>query len=147
MSKSEIKSMHITFFDIKGIIHLEFIPLGQAVSQAYYVKHVLEQLHEAVRRKRPELWLNNWILRHDSAPANKALSFNQFVAEKSITEMEHTPYSADLDPNNFWLFPKINSVFKGRRFQDIENIQKNMTTLKATVQQEFQKCFQQWQHR
>jgi hypothetical protein len=34
------------------------------------------------------------------------------------------------------------------RFQDIEDIQKNVTiALKAFPQQEFQECFQQWQHR
>jgi len=37
---------------------------------------------------------------------------------------------------------------KGRRFQDIEDIEKNVTAaLKAIPQQEFEKCFQQWQHR
>jgi hypothetical protein len=53
--------MLITFFDIKGIVHFEFIPQGQTVNQAYYVEHVLKQLHEAVGRKRPELWPNDWI--------------------------------------------------------------------------------------
>jgi len=46
--------------------------------------------------KRPELWPNNWILHCDNAPANKALSVKQFLAQKSITEMEHPPFSPDL---------------------------------------------------
>jgi hypothetical protein len=56
--------------------------------------------------------------------------------------MEHPPFSSDLAPNDFWLFPKIKSALKGRRFQDIEDIKKNVTTLLKA-----QKCFQQWQHR
>jgi len=48
------------------------------------------------------------------------------------------------------MFPKVKSALKGRRFQDIEDIQKEkknmMAALKAVPQQEFQKCFQQWQH-
>jgi hypothetical protein len=52
-----------------------------------------------------------------------------------------------LAPNDFWLFPKIKSVLNGRRFQDIEDIHKNLTkSLKAIPLQEFQKYFQQWQH-
>jgi hypothetical protein len=52
-------------------------------------------------------------------------------------------YSTDLAPNDFWLLPKIKSALKGRRFQDVVDIQKNVTTLKAVPQQELQKCFQQ----
>jgi hypothetical protein len=47
----------------------------------------------------------------------------QFVVQKSITEMENPPYCPDLAPNDFWLFPKM-STLKGRRFQDIEDLQK-----------------------
>jgi hypothetical protein len=43
--------------------------------------------------KRPELWPNDWILHHHNAPAHKALSVKQFLAQKSITEMEHPTYS------------------------------------------------------
>jgi hypothetical protein len=63
-----MKTLLITFFDIKGTVHFEFIPQGQTVNQAYYVE-ILKQLREAVRRQRPELWPNDWILHHDSAPA------------------------------------------------------------------------------
>jgi hypothetical protein len=63
--------------------------------------------------------------------------------------MEHPTRSLDLAPNDFSLFPKINSALKGRRFQDAENKKKkkkNVTTvLKAVPHQESQKCFQQWQ--
>jgi hypothetical protein len=66
--------------------------------------------------------------------------------KKSITEIEHPPYSPDLTPNDFWLYPKVKSALKGRRFQNIEDILKNITTLRA-IQQEFQKWSQRWQHR
>jgi hypothetical protein len=37
--------------------------------------------------------------------------------------MEHPSFSPDLDPNDFRLFPKIKSDLKGRRFEDIKDIQ------------------------
>jgi hypothetical protein len=73
---------------------------------------ILKQLHEAVWRKRPELWPNNWILHHDNAPAHKVLSVKQFLAPKSITDMNHPSYFPNLSLNYFWLFPKIKSALK-----------------------------------
>jgi hypothetical protein len=54
ISKFQMKTVLITFFNIKGIVYFEFIPQGQTVNQAYYVE-TLRQLCEAVHRKRPEL--------------------------------------------------------------------------------------------
>jgi hypothetical protein len=71
---------------------------------------ILKELCEAVCRKRPHVWPKDWILYHNNAPPHKALSVKQFLAQKSITEMEHPSYSPDLALNNFWLFPKIKST-------------------------------------
>jgi histone-lysine N-methyltransferase SETMAR len=77
-----------------------------------------------VRRKRPELWPNDWIHHHDNAPSHKALSLKQFLAQKSMAEVEHPPSSPDLSPNDFRLFSGIKSALKGRIFQDTEDIKK-----------------------
>jgi hypothetical protein len=55
-------------------------------------------------RKRPELWPKEWILHHDNAPAHKALTVKQFLAQKAITDMEHPAYFPDLALNDFWLY-------------------------------------------
>jgi len=57
--------------------------------------------------------------------------------------MEQPPYSPRLAVNDFWVFPKIKCALKGRKCQDIEDIQENMTKpLKAIPQEEFQKYIQ-----
>jgi hypothetical protein len=117
-----MKIMLITLFDIKGTVHFEFIPQGQTVNQAYYVK-IEKQFCEDVCIKSPELWPNDWLLHHD-IPAHKMLSVKQFWAQKLITVIEHPPYSPALSQKDFWLFPKIKSALKGRKFQDTEDIQK-----------------------
>jgi len=49
--KSKEKVMLIAFFDIDGVVHHEFVPLGQTVNGHFYVQ-VLQRLRDAVRRKR-----------------------------------------------------------------------------------------------
>jgi hypothetical protein len=51
MSKSHMKTMLIPFFDIKGIVHIEFVPQGQTVNRGYNVA-ILKRWLEAVHRKR-----------------------------------------------------------------------------------------------
>ena len=91
--------MLLTFFlYIIGIVHYEFVPTGQTVNQVYYLE-VLQMLREKVTRKQPELYANNsWILHHDNAPAQTALSVREFLATKEITLLEHPAYSPYLAP-------------------------------------------------
>jgi len=44
-SKSRVTTMLLNVFDIRGIVHYEFVPIGQTVNQVYYLE-VLERLHE-----------------------------------------------------------------------------------------------------
>jgi glutamine synthetase len=52
--KSEVKSMLIIFFDIKGIVKKKSVPADQTVNSSYYCD-VLLRLRENARRLRPEL--------------------------------------------------------------------------------------------
>jgi hypothetical protein len=52
----------------------------------------------------------------------RCLLSSSFLTQKSITEMEHPPYSPELAPDDFWLFPEIKSALKGPRFQNVEDI-------------------------
>jgi hypothetical protein len=52
--KSNMKAMTIIFFNIRGVIMIEWVPEGQTVNQKYYLE-VLTKLRERVRKKRLEL--------------------------------------------------------------------------------------------
>jgi transposase len=58
------------------------------------------------------------------------------------------PYFPDLVPADFFLFPKLKSSLKGRRFQTVEEIEKNSPrNLRAIPQNTFQDAFQNWKKR
>jgi len=112
MSRSQVKTMLVCFFDHKGIVHYEFIVQGQMVNQQCYLE-VPTRLRESVWRKRPRLWPDKWILHHDNAPAHDVW-VREYLAKKSITKMDHPPYSPDLAPW-FWTLSEIKKCPEGTK--------------------------------
>ena len=48
-----------------------------------------------------------------------------FLVKHQVTQATLLPYSPDLVPWDFWLFPKLKSPLKWKRFQTINDIHKN----------------------
>ncbi|KAJ4452124.1 hypothetical protein ANN_03641 [Periplaneta americana] len=127
----------------RGLMHHEFIPEGRTVTKELYVE-TLRRLWDAVRRKRPEKWVeNNWFLMHDNAPAHRAIIVKNFLARHNITALDHPPYSPDLSPPDYFLFPRLKSHLKGRRFNAEEVIANATRALRRVSQNGFQACFQE----
>ena len=60
--------------------------------------------------------------------------------------MPQPPYSPDMAPCDFFLFPKIKRPLKGRRFTAIDDIKTaSLKELKAIPK--FEKCFEDWEKR
>ena len=148
MSRSKIKVMLVVFFHWKGIVYHEFVPRGHMVNKQLYQK-VLARLRDAVRRERPALWGNQtWMLHHDNAPAHASLLIRSYLAKHHTSVVPHPAYSPDLTAADFFLFPKLKSTLKGRRFQTIEEILENaVTELRVITESAFQEAFQQWKKR
>jgi len=87
------------------------------------------------------------MLHHDNAPAHASLLIREFLAKQETIFVPQPPYSPDLAPVDFLLFPKLKSTLKGRRFQTIEEIKENsLQDLRAILQNTFQDAFQNWKN-
>jgi hypothetical protein len=57
----------------------------------------------------------------------------------------HSPYSPDLAPCEFILFPEIKLKLKGHRFDTIEEIQaESLKVIHTLTEKDFQEAFQKW---
>jgi histone-lysine N-methyltransferase SETMAR len=95
-----------SFSYIKGFEHHEFLHQGQIINSWYYLE-VLKCLTENVRRN------NSWFLHRDNAPIHASLLICDFLANTNTTVLPQPPYSPDLAPEDFSLFPKLKSTLKG----------------------------------
>jgi transposase len=68
------------------------------------------------------------MLHHDNAPANASLLIREFLAKQETIVVPQPPYFPDLAPADFFLFPKLKSTLKGRRFQTVEEIKRKFAT-------------------
>ena len=55
----------------------------------------------------------DWFLLHNNAPSHNATIIKQFLAQRKVTVLDHPPYSPDLAPADYFLFPKVKSQLKG----------------------------------
>jgi transposase len=140
--RSQVKVMLTVFFYSEGVVNYEFLPQGRTVNREYYLE-VMQRLREAVRKKRPDAWRENrWMLQHDNAPSHSSFLVRDFLAKHATTVLPQPPYSPDLAPDDFFLFPKLKSTLKGRRFESIEAITTNsLAYLRSIPKPAFQECF------
>ena len=76
-------------------------------------------------------------------PLYTVRSVRQFLAQKTVAVLyQPPPYSPDLAPADFFLFPRLKAAIKGARFADVNAIKDLVTAFLRSIPQEtFPDCF------
>jgi hypothetical protein len=93
-TKSKVRKMLISLFDIKRIVHKIFVLEVQTVNSSYY-SDILRLLCENVRRLRPELWWQKyWLLHHDTALSHTSSFTKDFFLPKTtlLSSLTHLTF-------------------------------------------------------
>ena len=140
-----VKVLLTVFFNCNGVVYHEFSPQYPTVNKEYQLE-VIRRLSEAFLQKRTGLLKNHsWILHHDKAPAHTSMFVVDFLAKNKTVIMLQPSNSPDLAPADFFLFPKLKTPMKAKRFAMIEEIEeKSKQELLAIPKRAFQKCFEYW---
>jgi histone-lysine N-methyltransferase SETMAR len=118
MSRSKIKLLLVVFFDWKGIVHLEFVPRGKMVNKQLY-QEVLARWGILCARR----GLNCGKTRIGQCASSRVAPHPRFFLAKHQTSVvPHPPYSPDLAPEDFFLFPKIYVGDFRQRFQQWQRL-------------------------
>ena len=96
-----------------------------------------KEFRKRFRQKRPALFnLGQWHFHLDNTPVHNSI----LVTDKmGIKTDRHPPYSQDLAPCDFWLFPKLTSC----RYETIEEMEEVVRKIIDTfTQEDFHGAFQ-----
>ena len=88
-------------------------------------------------RKKRTAELPTLILHQDNAPAHRAAAAQEIISKRLFEVLEPSPYSPDLAPRDFFLFPALKQVLHGQQFDINElhtTVQSPHFRRKVTVQ-------------
>ena len=98
----------------------------------------------ALRRKRPEL-LENGLIHQDNAPAHTSSASKETLGSIGLEPISHAPYSPDLAPLDFAVFPKLKAELEGEKFESPDELQKAVQKiLVAMTRNGCQDIYAQW---
>ena len=143
-SKSTHKLLMIPFFfDSTGMIYMHRVPTRQTVNKEYYVD-VLREFRKRFLGKRPAIFKSGqWHFQQDNAPVHNSILVTDYLTKMGIKTVAHPPYSPDLAPSDFWLFPKLKEKLGDCRYETIEEMKEVVTKVIDTLTQEdFHGAFQ-----
>lgn len=121
VNQSVKKLMATIFWDCEGILLIDFKERNTVVNAAYY-SDLLRQLRQKIIEKRRGKITRGVRLLHDNSPVHTAAISKSTVKECGFIEINHPPYSPDLAPSDYFLFSKLKSDLRGKKFNNDEEI-------------------------
>lgn len=143
-SRSTSKKMIACFFGQTG--HIATIPLEdqKTVNAKWYTGICLPKVIQEMRKNNKKRRI---ILHHDNASSHTAHETNDYLKHQKVELMSHCPYSPDLSPNDFFLFPyvKKKKKMRGQRFSSpqeaVDAFENHVSEIPTS---EWKKCFKNW---
>ena len=100
---------------------------------------VLREFRKRFSQKRPALFKSGqWHFHHDNTPIHNSFFVTDYLTKMDIKTAFHPPYSPDLAPGDFWLFPK----FRGSRYETMEMKDAVTKVIDTLTQEDFYGAFQ-----
>lgn len=75
----------------------------------------------AMRKKRA-VKIADMIFHQDNAPSHRAAETQDTIRKLGFEILEHPAYSPDLAPCDFFLFPTLKNVLRGKHFDDVNEL-------------------------
>ncbi len=140
------KLMFIPFFDHRGLVHWEMFR-RQTINKTVFLA-LLKRVRESIRiRRGTKVWHNRreYLIHMDNASAHRSKLVQDYLKDEQWSPLKYPPYSPDLSPADFFLFPRLKRAMRGHNFGNLDNLQDALETeLSLITRQEWADCFEEW---
>ena len=121
----------ITFWDRRDIIHSELLEREESMRADLYCQ-ILHRVKQKLRNRRIPV-----ILFHDNAKPHTAKMTKKWLEDAGWEVLEHPPYSLDLASSDYHLFRSMEHFFRGKKFQNVKEIEQNLQNFFESKNREF----------
>ena len=141
--------MLTVFWDQRGAVMMDFLAKGTTISGTYYAS-LLKKLRKSIKTERRGMLTRGVRLLQDNAPVHNSHVAQTEARSCGYEILPHPPYSPDLAPSDFHLFPSMKSFLKGKRFTNDESLISEVNAWFQTQPPEFyriglQNCIKRWE--
>jgi len=144
--RSAGKVMAAAFFNQEGLIDLVRLEKGRTVTADWYSTVCLDSVLQRVTdNHKSSLRVANLILHHDNASSHTAGLTKDYLRNRKVEVLNHPAYSPDLAPCDFYLFPKVKDLLRGKRFADEdEAFSRFQDEINLLTRHDWEKCILSW---
>jgi len=143
-STSYGKLMATEFWDVHGVLLLHFSPSNKTVNSAAY-QATFKKLKRAVQHKRPQMSDKRVLLLHDNARLHTVHATVNLLERWGWEILEYLPYSLDLAPADFHLFPNLKKHLHAKRFKSHDDVKHEVPTwLRGQDPTFYRQDFEKW---
>ena len=146
--RSTKKYMFIFFMDSEGMLLQHVVPNGTTVNAAYYQRVIRRDLMHAIRKKRPLAEVENLLFHQDNAPAHRSTDTLLTIDFLGFERITHAPYSPDIAPFDFAVFPRLKGDLRGKRFENLMELRMAVRSAVRTYDKTwYAEVYRQWLER
>ena len=109
-------------YDFRGVLTAHRVPTGQTVNKEYYKMYIRTILRPAICRKRQKMIDCKPLILHNNASPHKTNVVKELLESYQWEVLDHPPYSPDLSPPDFDLFPKLKEPLQGIRYESLDEL-------------------------
>ncbi|XP_015438009.1 PREDICTED: histone-lysine N-methyltransferase SETMAR-like [Dufourea novaeangliae] len=120
-SPSAGKVMVTVFWDEKGVLLVDFMPSGTTINADRYCE-TLKKLRRAIQNRRRGMLSKGVSILYDNARPHVACTTVALLQQFGWEMITHPPYSPDLAPSDYHLFPKLKEHLTGTRFSNDDEV-------------------------